>query len=279
MVGRALDTWWEELGRPDPYVVVDAGTGPGTLARQLAAVEGPSAAVRTVVGYDHADAQPSLPGAVVIANELLDNLPFRVLERTEPGWAEWWVDHGADGPVRRLEPVAADGAADGDAAARLAAALDAAVDTGSEPLPAGVCVPVLERAATWVADTVAAGAARVVAFDYGAVSSAELARRGGWLRTYRRHERGDDPFREPGQWDITTDIAVDQLPPAAEVLSQSEFLRRYGIDELVEEGRRAWTAAAARPDLRAMRMRSRINEAEALTDPDGLGGWLCLRWG
>ena len=27
--------------------------------------------------------------------------------------------------------------------------------------------------------------------------------------------------------------------------SQEQFLQRYGIDELVEEGRRAWKAAAA----------------------------------
>ena len=28
-VARALDAWWGELGRPDPYVVVEAGAGPG----------------------------------------------------------------------------------------------------------------------------------------------------------------------------------------------------------------------------------------------------------
>jgi SAM-dependent MidA family methyltransferase len=33
VVARALDRWWDGLGRPDPFVVVDAGAGPGTLAR------------------------------------------------------------------------------------------------------------------------------------------------------------------------------------------------------------------------------------------------------
>ncbi|MEM9615688.1 MAG: SAM-dependent methyltransferase [Actinomycetota bacterium] len=276
MLGRALDTWWEELGRPDPYVVVDAGTGPGTLARQLAAVEGPSAAARTVVGYDHADEPPELSGAVVLANELLDNLPFRVVERTEWGWVEWWVDTGPAGPERRLVRPPSGGE---DAAAEPAGSVAAALDALDPPLPVGATAPVLERAADWVADVVARGAARVLVFDYGAATTAELARRGGWLRTYRSHERGEDPFREPGRWDITTDIAVDQLPPPAVVTTQAAFLREHGIDELVEEGRRAWAAAAARPDLRAMRMRSRVNEAEALLDHDGLGGWLCLRWG
>ena len=33
--GRALDRFWEELGRPDPFVVIEAGAGVGTLARSV----------------------------------------------------------------------------------------------------------------------------------------------------------------------------------------------------------------------------------------------------
>ncbi|MFM8713464.1 MAG: hypothetical protein ACKOE7_08900, partial [Actinomycetota bacterium] len=39
VIARALDTWWVELGRPDPYIVVDAGAGPGTLARAVMATQ------------------------------------------------------------------------------------------------------------------------------------------------------------------------------------------------------------------------------------------------
>ena len=39
VVARALDGWWSELGRPDPFVVVDAGAGPGPLAVAVAAAE------------------------------------------------------------------------------------------------------------------------------------------------------------------------------------------------------------------------------------------------
>ena len=52
----------------------------------------------------------------------------------------------------------------------------------------------------------------------------------------------------------------------------------HGIDELVAEGRRAWTGGAAAPDLAALRMRSRVAEAEALTDPHGLGAFDVLEW-
>ena len=39
---------------------------------------------------------------------------------------------------------------------------------------------------------------------------------------------------------------LDQLPEPDVVRSQAQFLQRLGIDELVDEGRQAWAAAAAR---------------------------------
>ena len=39
-----------------------------------------------------------------------------------------------------------------------------------------------------------------------------------------------------------------------------------------------WTANAASPDLHALRMRSRVTEADALLDPTGLGGFWVGEW-
>src|SRR5690349_9873553 len=39
LVARWLDRTWLDLGRPDPFVVVDAGAGPGTLARTVRVAE------------------------------------------------------------------------------------------------------------------------------------------------------------------------------------------------------------------------------------------------
>ena len=51
VLARALDLWWDELGRPDPYVVVDAGAGPATLARSvLAAAPSCTPALRPAPG-------------------------------------------------------------------------------------------------------------------------------------------------------------------------------------------------------------------------------------
>ena len=35
VLARALDVWWHDAGRPDPFVVVEVGAGPGTLARSI----------------------------------------------------------------------------------------------------------------------------------------------------------------------------------------------------------------------------------------------------
>ncbi len=99
-----------------------------------------------------------------------------------------------------------------------------------------------------------------------------------WLRTYRDNALGEHYLDAAGEQDITTDIPFDQLPPPDALRTQSQFLQLHGIEALVEAGRRHWERHAVRPDLEALRMRSRIAEAEALLDPAGLGGFLVAEW-
>ncbi|MGB5759767.1 MAG: SAM-dependent methyltransferase [Acidimicrobiales bacterium] len=258
VLAEAIDGWWDEIGRPDPLPIYDVGCGPGTLLKSIA-VARPDRPWR-YIGVDVVDAAGAsrrelpddLSGAVVLANELLDNLPFRIVERGAEGLLEVFVDNGRE----VLRPSALE-----------------------LELPIGARAPMLEAADRWIRRTLAANPARLCLFDYGAATTAELARRGGWLRTYRNHRRGSDPFVDPGSTDITTDVAWDQLPtPAEPLVHQAEFLRRWGIERLVDEGRRWWSEHAAAPDLAALRMRSRISEAEALLDPSGLGGWWVAVW-
>ncbi|MFP5322772.1 MAG: SAM-dependent methyltransferase [Acidimicrobiia bacterium] len=260
VVARALDAWWDEAGRPGEWVVADAGAGPGTLARAVLAAAPACAPALRLVCVERTAAQralhpetvestDALPATadVIIANELLDNLPFGLLERTPDGWQPVVVH--ADG---RTSP-----------------------DTG------GTRVPVAHRAAAWVADARRRlrRRGRLVCLDY-ADATAALAERPwtDWVRAFAGHERVDDPFAEPGTRDITVVVPWDQLPPPDETLDQATWLRRHGIDELVEEGKRHWAEHAAAPDLEAMRMRSRVSEAEALLDPAGLGAFTVGEW-
>jgi SAM-dependent MidA family methyltransferase len=201
---------------------------------------------------------------VVLANELLDNLPFR-LAVFDNGWREAFVTMGSDG--------------------RFVEVLSAPFDPVPARLPLsptfGSRSPLIDRAATFVADArrlVRSGS--VVAIDYGTPITAMLAGRPWreWLRTYRGNERGDHYLAAPGTQDITIDVPIDQLPEPDTVRAQAQFLQRWGIDKLVDEGKRVWTEQAARPGLEAMKMRSRISEAEALLDPAGLGGFLVAEW-
>jgi SAM-dependent MidA family methyltransferase len=279
VVARFLDSEWNRLGRPDPFVVVDAGAGPGTLLRSIVAAAPDCASVMRLIAVevsasqrashpDHVDSRASMPDGpfdgVVFANELLDNLPFR-LAVFDQGWREAFVDRHTNGTWTE----------------RLSAPFDP-VPTVLPPTAAhGARAPLVDRAADWVAD--ACGRVRrgsVVTIDYGVALTAELAHRPWreWLRTYRSNERGDHYLAAPGSQDITTDVPMDQLPEPDVVRSQNQFLRLHGLDDLVEQGRRYWNDHAARPDLTAMRMRSRISEAEALTDPAGMGSFLVAQW-
>ncbi|HEX3088026.1 MAG TPA: SAM-dependent methyltransferase, partial [Ilumatobacteraceae bacterium] len=203
------------------------------------------------------------PTGVVIANELLDNLPFR-LAVFDGGWREVVVSAGRDSDF--VENTVAP---------------DPAWDWLPSSAAHGARVPIHDRAADWVRTAqrmIRQGT--VMAVDYFTPTTAELSARPwrDWLRTYSAHGRGGHYLRDPGMHDITTQVCIDQLPSPQVVGLQRDVLRQWGIDEMVEEGQRAWAAAAARPDVAAMTMRSRTREAEALLEPDGLGGFSAASW-
>ena len=275
VVARALDTWWDELGEPTPFEVVDAGAGPGTLARSvLSAAPRCAAALRWVAVErsaaqrerhpDGIESRSDLPefAHVIIANELLDNLAFDLLVY-DGGWRKAWVGRDRDVFVELLRP-----------ATELPAALPMVAPHGSR-------VADQFAAARWVAAARSrlAPGGRLVVFDYATTTAAMAARPWRqWLRTYRAHERGSHYLRDVGQQDITVEVAIDQLPEPDAVRSQAHWLALHGIDELVAEGRRVWEERAGIGDLAALRGRSRVGEAEALTDPAGLGGYQVVEW-
>jgi SAM-dependent MidA family methyltransferase len=262
---RAIDAWWADAGRPDPFTVYDVGCGPGTLLRAIGLAAGEAGRRWNLIGVDRAgggesvitELPPDLSSAVVVGNELLDNMAFRVIEQTPEGLAEVYVTASGDSELRPVD-----------------------IDRGHPVSAIGVGerAPLMEQAAEWVADTLTRQPIKLCLFDYGAVTTAELAGRGGWLRTYRRHQRGDDPLVDPGSSDITADVGWDQLPTPSLLVHQRDFLASWGIAALVDEGREYWNEHAAAPDLTAFRMRSRISEAEALTDDQGLGRFWSASW-
>ena len=312
VIAGALDSWWEELGRPDPFVVVEAGAGPGSLARSVLAASPRCGGALRLVLVEVAEARwathpavvesrVELPGPgelgdgplVVLANELLDNLPFGLVELVkpeaqgdlpnapsgnagdEPMWCEVVVDVDRSGDKARLVEAyrVLDPARQGWCWGR-----------AGRSATVGTRLPVQADAAAWLGEAldVAAGG-RVVAVDYASTTT-ELARRpwAEWVRTYARHGRAGHPLDAPGSADVTCEVAVDQLAlvrvPDLD-RSQAEFLAAHGIDDLVAEGRAQWEAAGgAAGGLAAVAGRSRTHESEALLDPTGLGAFRVLEW-
>jgi len=274
----ALDSWWAGLGRPDPYMVVEGGAGRGQWCRMVRAAEPACASALTWVAVErsqrlrseaaqvadataaelpdqHAAALRGGAAHVVLANELLDNLAVRLLRRTAGGWSELFVQSGA--PLWR--PTA---------------------DVPPFEVPEGSTAPWQLAARDWVerARGLLAPGGRLVCLDYCS-TTAELARRPAteWLRTYARHGRGTEPWTKPGEQDITCEVCHDQLGHPL-VTAQAAWLAGHGLDELVDEGRRLWRERAHRPDLAAVKGRSRVSEAAALTDPTGMGSFQVLEW-
>jgi SAM-dependent MidA family methyltransferase len=219
---------------------------------------------------------PRIAGpAVVVANELLDNLPFGLAEWRAGAWHEVRVDVAPVGGrlIERLVPLGED----------RAALLDRVVPGGA--VAEGARVPLQDAARSWLREALAAATprGRVVAIDYAA-TTADLAARPPkeWLRTYRGHARGGGLLDDLGGQDVTCEVAVDQLAVVRSPdrdTPQADWLARWGLDALVEEARAEWQARAHVADLEALKARSRVTEADALTDPTGLGAFRVLEWG
>ncbi len=299
VLARWMDARWEELGRPAGFTVVEAAAGTGTLARAVLAAQPAclaggryvmverSAALRaaqptdeTLPGVDQSSVELSsvadledltpVPHGVVLANELLDNLAFGLLEAVDGRWHEVCVDARPAGPA---EPA-------GGFHEVLGGAADPPLPVDAATCPPGSRIPVQTAAADWVdAALRLLGAGSALIVDYASTTPVMAARPPEeWLRTYRGHERGSAPTDAPGTQDVTVEVAVDQLPDGALISTQADFLNGHGIADLVDEGRRLWEERAHLGDLTALRARSRVTESEALLDPSGLGGFTFLQW-
>lgn len=284
-IARFVESEYERIG--DPFIVVEVGAGSGSLLSPLLearpfqatpfeawAVEvSPAARVALArllkperVVSDLSKIPDPIRG-VVIANELIDNLPMAIAQLTAGGWRERWV--GIDG----------DGLAFVDAPPR--PEVLEWLDRFAGPVESGGWVEVQLQAQAWlqgVLTRVSAGSLLLI--DYGDTAD-DLAsrRRDGTLRTYRSHHLGPHPLDEPGATDITADVNFSALMAEAEALGaevellrQDDFLSACGLrEQLSLYRRRELELARTGPEVDRLRQRSMRTEAETLLHPRGLG--------
>lgn len=261
----------------EPFQLIEAAAGSGALLRALLSViDVDSMAVETSPAARAAlsdlgpvaEEMPESVRGVIIANELLDNLPTALAQRVEGTWRERWVDaddHGltfVDAPPR-TEVIAW-------------------LEAYAGPVPDRGWVEVQLAAREWVIRAVASlEAGSLLLIDYGDTADSLLPRRqDGTLRTYRAHHLGPHPLDEPGETDITADVnftALIDIYPSAILHRQDDFLTALGLrDRLSEIRRQELEAARWGDDPRRLKLRTLKTEAETLLHPRGLGDFRVL---
>jgi NADH dehydrogenase [ubiquinone] 1 alpha subcomplex assembly factor 7 len=265
LVARAIEQLRDALGSPRPFRLVEVGAGDGTLARQLigelgdepleyTAVErspGARAALGTVDGVRVAETMPDA-AHVILANELLDNLPFRQMRTTDAGFVEMQV-----------------GVEDG----RLVE-VDAPLD-GSDQADATDAFLVL----TWHSLRRDRGYALLI--DYGDVGAP-----GGGVYGYRAQRVLDLELDRPGSMDITSGVDFARVAHSAEALglvafptvTQFRALGALGYESWAREELARQHALLDARDAEAVRAWSARSRASLLVDPAHLGRfrWLLL---
>jgi SAM-dependent MidA family methyltransferase len=279
VVARYLDNCWHELGRPDSFDVVEVGAGPGTLARGIFDAQPKCLSAVKYVAVEISESQramhpefvesaESIPDrsihGVVLANELLDNLPFKLFV-CDGEWKEAFVAVG-----------------DGGKFVEVLRSVENIPEVLPKNAPLGSRAPIQVAASQWMCDvTQKLSSGKVLIFDYCSESTSEIAVSPWreWLRTYKDHERGVHYLLDPGSQDITSQVMIDQLMeavPGLSVTKQSDWLQHWGIQNLLDEGAKYWDQHKSSPDIYAIKMRSRNNEAKIVSDIAGLGAFLVL---
>ncbi len=289
LLARQVAEAWDALGRPPRLDVVEVGAGDGTLGTQILAaaraVPELAAALRYTGVERTAGARAALQDkglaargslgevrritGVVLANEVLDNLPFHRVRERDGRLVEVFV--GLDGD--RLVEVERD-------PTRAARAL-----AGERPFGPGEERPVSPAAVAMVRDL-----ARVLKrgyaflFDYG-FGGRETP---GPVHAYRDHRVLAQVLEDPGNRDITAAVDLDVVAREA----GRSGLRVWGPfpqrEALLGLGYRLWASgvrarqaeAEARGDWReASRLYAARSRASILIDETKLGGLRVLAFG
>lgn len=266
-IGRQVAECWRRLDRPDPFTILEYGSGIGGLAYDVLVgllVAEPDlrdgldywfnetnphrmweawqamdeVGLSDIAGKD--DGTASYTG-VILANEFVDAQPVHRLRWTGSSFEEIWVTwddpHGFADVFGPLSPEMAAF----DPPAYLARA---GVDMDAWPVDARI--EVSPEAASWagqLADRLTRGYGLVIDYGYPAAELYAGHRLGGLVRAYHGHQVTDNPYEAVGERDLTAHVDFSLLVEAAErsglsaigLTTQADFLANAGLGELLVE--------------------------------------------
>ncbi|QJE97647.1 class I SAM-dependent methyltransferase [Luteolibacter luteus] len=279
LLAECVMEWYREAGKPPRWRLVELGANDGTLAMDLHAalkemVGGGSGLEHVVIeplpqlaaalrekcgGFLRVEdssgplAEDPLP-SFVLGNEVLDALPFHVIESNGQAWEEMGVS---------LEGDAFAWAGIGPAPTGLV--------EGIPVFPAGYRTEVRDNFPEFLAPLVGAMASgRMLWIDYGFPRDDYYheSRTKGTLRTFSQHRAAEDPLQSPGEIDITAHVDFTAVEEAIEALGGKVTLfERQG--RFLTHCARPWLMSMdGRTDAEAMKA---VRAFQTLTHPGQLG--------
>lgn len=227
LLARRFLGWWEGNGKPADWRILEIGAHDGMLAADILAeihllspnawqaleyaipeplprlrnlqqtrLESLASRLRLAGGFGEIASHP-LPG-VAFGNEILDALPFHLVEMKGGAWQELHVIAGENGTLA-LEPR------------------ETSIQLGTA-FPEGYRTEVRTSFPAFLEDVTRCLTDGLLLFaDYGFASPEyyDVYRSSGTLRTFSSHKAGDDPFAAPGETDITAHVDFTDLAKAA----------------------------------------------------------------
>jgi SAM-dependent MidA family methyltransferase len=288
LLARQLVEVWETLERPRPFTVVEVGAGDGTLAHRIldalqvvpdlraslryVAVERSKGARRSLgeidveVNASLSDVGPRI--GCLIANELLDNLPFHRLRDRDGRTVEVMVDTDGDAMVEtEAEP-----------SKEATAALVRPLRPGEERAVSPDSLTLVRQ----IAVTISRGYSFL--FDYG-FGPEETP---GPVHAYRNHQVLADVLQDPGSRDVTAAVDLDALSREAGRAGLTAWGPISQREALLAVGFRLWLSGVRRRQVEAEetgnwrevnRLYAERSKATLLIDPDQLGALQLLVFG
>lgn len=273
---------WKDRGCPDRWRIIECGAHDGTLAADvLGALEEIDEAAFRAVEYVIPEPLPALQAAqrktsaafenkvrfvsdlsrseplpgIAFGNELIDALPFHLIERRDGRWVECGVDSTDGGfewvPMEIQNPD-----------------LLAAIEPLGNGFPDGYRSEVRTNLRAFLAPLAAAlQDGLMIWIDYGFARPEfyHPDRRSGTLRTFSKHRAGENPLDHPGEADITAHVDFTALANVAIAL---------GARPIEFQNQGSWVTAIARDWLLEQEENPQaglLRQFQTLTHPGHLG--------
>ena len=287
LLARRFLREWKELDSPNRWRILECGAHDGTLASDiLTAIQALDSAAFAALEYAIPEPLPRLQAAqretlrafgeritftndastlaanplpgVAFGNELLDALPFHVVEWKSGGWRECRVAQSADGGfVWQI-----DGEIDDPFLVEALAPL-------GKNFPDGYRTEVRTNFRSFLEPlTRCISSGLLIWPDYGFARPEYYLpeRHQGTLRTFSKHRAGEDPLATPGEVDITAHVDFTAVAESAmEIGCFPRVFRNQGT-WLTEVGRDWLLSLEGAPQTDLLR------QFQTLTHPSHLGG-------